>query len=109
MGAGRRFAGLDLAEGPDDENANEAEQRKPAEDVDERPEGSLARELAIEKRLRRVQRIGRADVPADGLLRASQRVLELLTGLRDRVENFVLVNVHAAREQRLRDRDADGA
>ena len=48
VGAGGRFAGFYFFEEPDYAYAEEAEEREPAEDVDEGPVGGLALELLIE-------------------------------------------------------------
>ncbi len=41
MGSGGRLAGFYFFEEPDDDDAEEAEEREPAEDVDEGPVGGL--------------------------------------------------------------------
>src|SRR5580704_16344563 len=91
VGSGWCLAGLHFFEGPDDRDADKTEQREPAEDVDEGPNGRLPPELLIEERLRRMERVGRTDGAAERVLGIRHRVLELLAGLRHRVENLVLM------------------
>src|SRR5271168_871441 len=92
VGAGGRFAGLYFFEEPDDADAEETEEREPAEDVDEGPVGGLALELVVHRRLGGGECVGFAKVAGKGLSRGSEGVLELLAGERDGVDDLVLVN-----------------
>lgn len=71
MGAGGGLSGLDLFEGPHDTDAHEAEQREPAEHINEGPQCGLAAQLLIEERLRGMESVCRADDAVEGVLGAA--------------------------------------
>src|SRR5438552_4139791 len=112
VGSDGGLAGFYFFEEPDDAYAEEAEEGEPAEDVDEGPGRGLALELQIKRRLGGSEAVGRSEGSAAGAaeesLKGVERVLELLAGEGDGVENFVLVYGAAAGEEGLRDGDADG-
>ena len=113
MGAGWGFAGFYFFEEPDYSYAEEAEQREPAEDVDEGPVGGLAAELLVDHCLRGGEGVGWAEGAAAGgaeeALKSGELILELLAGDGDGVDDQILVDGAATGEERLGDGDADGA
>ena len=66
VGAGGAFAGFYFFEEPDDAYAEEAEEREPAEDVDEGPVGGLALELLVDRGLGGGEGVGVAEGAAAG-------------------------------------------
>src|ERR1017187_1207349 len=91
VSSGGRFTGLDLLEQPGDRQADEAEDREPAEDVDEGPESGLTSELLIEKALRRGEGVARAKGVGKRVAGVVDRILELLATEWDAVDDLVLV------------------
>src|SRR5258708_18586881 len=96
VGAGGGFAGFYFFEEPDDADAEEAEEREPAEDVDEGPVGGLALEFLIQLGLCRIGGVGLAEVAGESAGHAVERVLELLAGDGDGVDDLVLMDGAAA-------------
>src|SRR5580704_5337281 len=109
VGSGGAFAGLYFFEEPDDADAEEAEEREPAEDVDEGPVGSLTSELLVERGLGGAQSVGVTEPAGEKLSRGLHRVLKLLASDGDGVDDLVLVDGTAAGEECLSDGDADAA
>src|SRR5579875_1651439 len=99
VGAGGASAGLYALEEPDDDDATEREQREPAKDVNEGPGGGLVEKLPIEAGRCRSGGVAGAEGPVQEVLCAAHAVLEAQTGLRNVIDDFVLVNVRAANEQ----------
>ncbi len=99
VGSGGGFAGFYFFEEPDDSYTEEAEEGEPAEDVDEGPVGGLAAELAVESGLGGREGVGGAEVGGEEVLEIAEGVLELLAGLRDGVEDLVLVDGGATGEE----------
>src|SRR5438445_3128032 len=104
VGSGGGFAGFYFFEEPDDAYAEEAEEGEPAEDVDEGPVGGLALQLQIESGLGGIGGVGLAEVAGEAAGQTVERVLELLAGERDGVDDLVLMNGAAAGEEGLGDR-----
>ena len=69
-----------LFEEPDDNDAAEAEEREPAEDVNKSPIERLALKFPVEHRLRWVGSIGMAEESAERLCSSAETVLEVLAG-----------------------------
>ena len=109
MGAGWGFAGFYLFEEPDDAYAEEAEEREPAEDVDEGPERGLATELLVECGLGGIDGVRLSVGVSQELGHAAEGVLKLLASARDIVDDLILMDVGAAGEQGGGDGDANGA
>jgi hypothetical protein len=115
VSSGGAFAGLHLFEEPNDADAEEAEQREPAEDVNKGPVGGLAAQLLIHRRLGGGKGVGSAEGAAtwatttEVALKGLELILELLAGARDGVDDLILVDSAAAGQERLRDGDTDGA
>ena len=70
VGACGGFAGFHFLEEPDDDHAEEAEEREPAKNVDEGPCGGLALKLLVEAGLRGGEGVGVSIVGGEGLLGA---------------------------------------
>src|SRR6185312_9830476 len=99
MRSGGAFARLYLFEEPDNDHAEKTKQRKPTEDVHEGPAQSLAHQLAVEIGLRGMQRVGLAKRVGESVPHIRDSGFEGLSGLRYLVENLVLMDGGAAREQ----------
>src|ERR1017187_2340962 len=109
VGAGRGSARFDFLEQPRHGEAHKAEDRQPAEDVDEGPEGGLAAELAVDRCLGGGQRVGGSEDVSESVACAGEGVLKLPPCDGNAVEHLVLMHRGAAGEQRLGDGDSDGS
>lgn len=111
MSAGWTATRLYLLEEPDHDNAGEAEQREPAEDIDEGPTERLALKLPVEHGLRWMSSVRVTEEAAERVGSGSETVLEVLASLRDGIGHEVLMNVAAAgqqgRSERYTDRSSD--
>src|SRR6185437_183455 len=84
-------AGLHLFEEPDHNNAAEAEQRQPAEEIDERPVERLALELSIDHGLRRVRGVVWTEESRQSVSCRGNSILQVLSGTGKGVGHEVLM------------------
>lgn len=101
MRAGGGFAVLDLGEEPDEEYAEEAENRGPAEDVDVGPEQCLLAESLIKHSVGLGDGVGGIREAAKRGVHLRGSHLEPRLGLGDGTGNLALVKIGAADEKRL--------
>jgi len=119
VGSGGAFAWFYFLEEPDDDDAGEAEEGEPAEDVDEGPGGGLAEELVVEGGAGGEEGVVGAHGGSEGVLGVAEEgsgygsggvyaaLAEDASGAG--VEDFGLVDGGAAGEEGGGDGDADAA
>src|SRR5579875_2546434 len=107
VGADRRLAGFGSPEEPDEAYADEADERGPAEDVDEGPQQSLLAKLLVERGCGGVPGVGLRGVLAHVSGQGAHLLLKPRLGATDIVRDLRLVEIGAAHQFGLGDGDTD--